>query len=117
MQGCYQSPPHTLIHFPHRETGMPYCHVPDGAPHSSTSHQGWRGGLFDRGSWFESHPEWARTVVTGRARLGGIPVGVIAVETQVVKRHLPADPGMPDSSEQVIPQVTMSAKYFDSDAV
>jgi acetyl-CoA carboxylase/biotin carboxylase 1 len=73
--------------------------------------------LFDRGSWFESHPEWARTVVTGRARLGGIPVGVIAVETQVVKRHLPADPGMPDSSEQVIPQVTMSAKYFDSDAV
>ncbi len=26
---------------------------------------------------------WARTVVTGRARLGGVPVGVIAVETQV----------------------------------
>lgn len=33
-----------------------------------------------------SRPEqagWARTVVTGRARLGGVPVGVIAVETQV----------------------------------
>jgi acetyl-CoA carboxylase/biotin carboxylase 2 len=25
---------------------------------------------------------WAQTVVTGRARLGGIPVGVIAVETR-----------------------------------
>ena len=31
-------------------------------------------------------------------------VGVIAVETQAVTRHLPADPGMPDSSEQNIPQ-------------
>ena len=53
----------------------------------------------------ESHLGWARTAVTGRARLGGQPVGVIAVETQSVTRHLPADPGMPDSSEQNIPQV------------
>jgi len=65
----------------------------------------WQSGMFDRGSWVESHPGWARTVVTGRARLGGHPVGVIAVETQSVTRHLPADPGMPDSSEQNIPQV------------
>jgi len=33
-----------------------------------------------------------------------VPVGVIAVETQVVNKHSPADPGMPDSSEQNIPQ-------------
>ncbi len=44
------------------------------------------------------------TQVTGRARLGGIPVGVIAVETQTVVRHQPADPGMPDSTEQHLPQ-------------
>lgn len=60
--------------------------------------------LFDRGSWVESQEGWARTVVTGRARLGGLPVGVIAVETTTVMRHVPADPGMPDSSEQDIPQ-------------
>ncbi|KAK2079983.1 hypothetical protein QBZ16_002378 [Prototheca wickerhamii] len=33
-------------------------------------------GLFDRGSWTEAQAGWAQTVVTGRARLGGIPVGV-----------------------------------------
>ena len=48
---------------------------------------------------------WARSVVTGRARLGGVPVGVIAVETQTVMLNIPADPGAPDSSERIIPQV------------
>lgn len=45
--------------------------------------EGWESGLFDKNSWTEAQAGWARTVVTGRARLGGIPVGVIAVETQV----------------------------------
>lgn len=45
--------------------------------------EGWECGLFDKNSWTEAQAGWARTVVTGRARLGGIPVGVIAVETQV----------------------------------
>ena len=36
-------------------------------------------GLLDAGSWDEILQPWAQTVVTGRARLGGIPVGVIAV--------------------------------------
>jgi acetyl-CoA carboxylase/biotin carboxylase 1 len=53
----------------------------------------------------ESQAGWARTVVTGRARLGGVPVGVIAVETNTVMLSIAADPGMPDSSERVIPQV------------
>ena len=46
-----------------------------------------------------------RSVVTGRARLGGIAVGVIAVETQTVMLNIPADPGAPDSSERILPQV------------
>ncbi len=62
------------------------------------------GGLFDRGSWTEAQAGWARSVVTGRARLGGISVGVVAVETQTVHKAVPADPGMPDSSEVTIPQ-------------
>jgi acetyl-CoA carboxylase/biotin carboxylase 1 len=64
----------------------------------------WQSGLFDRGSWVETQAGWARSVVTGRARLGGLPVGVIAVETQTVMLNIPADPGAPDSSERIIPQ-------------
>lgn len=64
----------------------------------------WRSGLFDRDSWTEVHAGWARSVVTGRARLGGTPCGVIAVETQTVMLNVPADPGMPDSAERTIPQ-------------
>lgn len=74
------------------------------AGHTDPVTGAWAGGLFDKGSWTEAHPGWARTVVTGRARLGGMPVGVIAVEVSTVMLNLPADPGMPDSSERVIPQ-------------
>lgn len=44
---------------------------------------------------------WAQTVVCGRARLGGIPVGVIAVETRTVEVTLPADPANLDSESKV----------------
>ena len=64
----------------------------------------WVSGMFDKGSWLESQSGWARTVVTGRARLGGIPCGVISVEVDTVMLDIPADPGMPDSSEKTIPQ-------------
>ncbi|CAK0731625.1 hypothetical protein CVIRNUC_000020 [Coccomyxa viridis] len=70
----------------------------------SPSSEPWVSGLFDKGSWIETQAGWARSVVTGRARLGGIAVGVIAVETQTVMLNIPADPGAPDSSERIIPQ-------------
>eukprot|EP01012_Entosiphon_sulcatum_P026964 TRINITY_DN3247_c0_g1_i1.p1 TRINITY_DN3247_c0_g1~~TRINITY_DN3247_c0_g1_i1.p1 ORF type:complete len:2163 (+),score=392.04 TRINITY_DN3247_c0_g1_i1:197-6490(+) len=58
-----------------------------------TMHKGqYLGGLFDRDSFQESLQEWAKTVVTGRARLAGIPVGVIAVETRTQEKIHPADP-------------------------
>ncbi len=44
---------------------------------------------------------WAQTVVCGRARLGGIPVGVIAVETRTVEVTIPADPANLDSEVKV----------------
>lgn len=47
---------------------------------------------------------WAQTVVTGRARLGGIPVGVIAVETRTVELTLPADPANLDSEAKTVSQ-------------
>ena len=58
-------------------------------------------GLFDKNSFEEALGGWARTVVTGRARLGGIPVGVIGVETRSVENVTPADPANPDSMEQI----------------
>lgn len=54
---------------------------------------------------------WAQTVVCGRARLGGIPVGVIAVETRTVEVTLPADPANLDSESKVISNVTFIVMY------
>jgi len=62
---------------------------------------GFSSGLFDRDSFQEALGGWARTVVVGRARLGGIPMGVIAVETRSVENITPADPANPDSMEQI----------------
>ena len=44
---------------------------------------------------------WAETVVVGRARLGGIPVGVVCVETRTVELTIPADPANFDSETKV----------------
>ncbi|KAG5471519.1 hypothetical protein LSCM1_01612 [Leishmania martiniquensis] len=61
-------------------------------------------GLFDRGSWMETLEGWARTVVAGRATLGGIPCGVILVETRLTKKFDPADPADPTSTSSFITQ-------------
>ncbi|XP_062225261.1 acetyl-CoA carboxylase 2 isoform X2 [Phragmites australis] len=63
----------------------------------------WLGGMFDKDSFVETFEGWAKTVVTGRAKLGGIPVGVIAVETQTMMQLIPADPGQLDSHERSVP--------------
>ncbi|EGO20512.1 hypothetical protein SERLADRAFT_452608 [Serpula lacrymans var. lacrymans S7.9] len=60
----------------------------------------WLSGFFDKGSFQETLSGWAQTVVVGRARLGGIPMGVIAVETRTIERIVPADPANPASFEQ-----------------
>jgi acetyl-CoA carboxylase/biotin carboxylase 1 len=59
-------------------------------------------GLFDKDSFVETLGGWAQTVVVGRARLGGIPMGVIGVETRSIENVQPADPANPDSIEQVV---------------
>lgn len=62
----------------------------------------WQSGFFDKGSFQETLSGWAQTVVVGRARLGGIPMGVIAVETRTIERIVPADPANSSSVEQRI---------------
>ena len=61
-------------------------------------------GMFDDGNWSELQAGWAKTVVTGHARLGGIPVGVVAVEVDTVSMNVPADPGDATSSEKSVAQ-------------
>ncbi|XP_075245260.1 acetyl-CoA carboxylase-like isoform X3 [Convolutriloba macropyga] len=58
-------------------------------------------GFFDVGSFDEIMAPWAPTVVTGRARLGGMPIGVIAVETRTVDVETPADPANPTSEAKI----------------
>ncbi|KAJ0182987.1 hypothetical protein K1T71_000963 [Dendrolimus kikuchii] len=65
---------------------------------------GTRTGFFDIGSFDEVMRPWAQTVIAGRARLGGIPVGVVAVETRTVELTLPADPANFDSESKTLQQ-------------
>jgi acetyl-CoA carboxylase/biotin carboxylase 1 len=62
----------------------------------------WVSGFFDKGSFVETLGGWAKTVVVGRARLGGIPMGVIAVETRTVECIVPADPADKESHQQMM---------------
>jgi acetyl-CoA carboxylase/biotin carboxylase 1 len=52
----------------------------------------WLSGFCDEGSFQEYLEGWGKTVVVGRARVGGLPIGIVAVETRAVERHIPADP-------------------------
>ncbi|KFQ91765.1 Acetyl-CoA carboxylase 2, partial [Nipponia nippon] len=74
-----------------------------GRPHPTLKGT-WQSGFFDQGSFLEIMRIWAQTVVVGRARLGGLPVGVIAVETRPVEVTIPADPANPDSEAKIIQQ-------------
>jgi len=61
-------------------------------------------GFFDKGSFKEYLDAWGKSVVIGRGRLGGIPMGAISVETRLVERVIPADPADPNSREAILPQ-------------
>ncbi|TRY55633.1 hypothetical protein DNTS_008834, partial [Danionella cerebrum] len=74
-----------------------------GRPHPSVK-GAWQSGFFDQGSFMEIMATWAQTVVVGRARLGGIPLGVIAVETRTVELAIPADPANLDSEAKILQQ-------------
>merc|ERR1719331_1609836 len=61
-------------------------------------------GFLDKDSFKEYMGGWGKSVIAGRGKLGGINVGVIAVETRLVEQRIPADPGNPESREDVKPQ-------------
>lgn len=47
--------------------------------------------IFDEGTFFELQPEWARNVLTGFARVGGIGVGIVANQPQILGGALDLD--------------------------
>lgn len=57
------------------------------------------------GSFTETLAGWAEAVVTGRARLGGIPVGIVATEGRMREKNCPADPADMSSHERIVQQV------------
>merc|ERR1740117_19324 len=61
----------------------------------------WESGFFGHGSFTELMGGWARSVVVGRGRLGGLAAGAICVETRTTELVTPADPACPDSKENV----------------
>ncbi|VDD78910.1 unnamed protein product, partial [Mesocestoides corti] len=78
----------------------------DGSKHGTSTKvdQQWLSGFFDWGSWQEVLGSWAMGAIAGRARLGGIPCGVITPETRVSVCRVPADPANPASEAQSINQ-------------
>mmetsp|Transcript_38290 Transcript_38290/g.56396 ORF Transcript_38290/g.56396 Transcript_38290/m.56396 type:complete len:1127 (-) Transcript_38290:624-4004(-) len=62
----------------------------------------WQSGFFDKGSFTEYLAGWAKSVIIGRARLGGIPMGVIITENRTAEAIKPADPADVTASEAVI---------------
>lgn len=81
-----------------RPTRTPYD------PRKMMAGEGNTPGFFDKGSFTEYLAGWGKSVVVGRARLGGIPMGAIAVETRLVEQVVPADPADPNSREAILPQ-------------
>ena len=64
----------------------------------------WQSGFFDRDSFVETLSGWAKTVVVGRGRLGGIPMGVIVTENRTAEATKPADPADITSQEKLVQQ-------------
>ena len=86
-------------------TKTPYDprHMLAGAPDPADGNV-WQSGFFDKGSFTEYLADWGKSVVMGRGKLGGVPMGVIAVETRLVEQRIPADPANPASRESVLAQ-------------
>jgi acetyl-CoA carboxylase/biotin carboxylase 1 len=68
------------------------------------SQNSWRAGFFDKNSFVEMLGGWAKTVIIGRGRLGGIPMGVIVTENRTAELTKPADPADLSSQEKLVQQ-------------
>jgi len=79
-----------------------------------TGEDGWVSGFCDQGSFHEYMAGWGKTVVVGRGALGGMPIGIVAVETRSVERHIPADPA--DMTSHDIKEAQAGQVWFPDSA-
>jgi len=75
---------------------------------------GWLSGFCDQGSFHEYMSGWGKTVVVGRGTVGGMPIGIVAVETRSVERHIPADPA--DATSHDIKEAQAGQVWFPDSA-
>ncbi|KAK6024222.1 carboxyl transferase domain protein [Ostertagia ostertagi] len=61
-------------------------------------------GICDSNSFDEIMNEWAKTIIAGRARICGIPIGVVSSELRNVMSVNPADPASPNSQSVEVHQ-------------
>lgn len=71
-------------------------------------------GLLDAGSWTEYLESWAKSVVIGRGKLGGVPVGIICTENRSIESNVPSDPGKMDGNRPVPIRQAGQVWYPDS---
>ncbi|XP_056295787.1 acetyl-CoA carboxylase 1 isoform X3 [Pseudoliparis swirei] len=100
---CAKDPVDRLVDFLPTKTPYDPRWMLAGRP-SQSPKGSWQSGFFDQGSFMEIMQPWAQSVVVGRARLGGIPTGVVAVETRSMELSIPADPANLDSDAKTIQQ-------------
>ena len=70
--------------------------------------------FFDADSFMEVMTDWGRSVVTGRARLGGLPIGAVAVETRTSEKTVPADPAF--EGAQITEEMQAGQVWFPDSA-
>jgi hypothetical protein len=66
-----------------------------------SSSSSWFSGFCDKGSFFEVLSGWGKSVIVGRGRLGGIPIGLILTENRTTSKVSPPDPANTQSTECV----------------
>ncbi|KYN96281.1 putative biotin carboxylase subunit of acetyl CoA carboxylase [Plasmodium gaboni] len=59
-------------------------------------------GFLDKNSYFEYMNEWGKGIITGRGKLGSIPVGFIAVNKNLVTQSIPCDPALKTNAQKLI---------------
>ncbi|TMW67475.1 hypothetical protein Poli38472_011095 [Pythium oligandrum] len=64
----------------------------------------WLSGFLDKSSFRETLDGWAKSVIVGRGRLGGIPCGVVMTEVRTSEKIIPADPASPATQENLVQQ-------------
>jgi acetyl-CoA carboxylase carboxyltransferase component/biotin carboxyl carrier protein len=60
--------------------------------------------VVDEGSFMELQKDWAKSMVVGRGRVGGIPIGILANNPEMTQKQIPVDPGNLESALQTLNQ-------------